>query len=136
MKKVLLLSLLLCFLFSACRKTKTEAVAPANLDQNYDANNRIFRIKASATMGYNLILSETSPNSPDQPYNYQMANQSGDYDYGFTPVVGHTIKITIQSPKGVISATTYYKGIKLAPFIINNTTDGGTTTDYSFTVNN
>ncbi|WP_183558416.1 hypothetical protein [Mucilaginibacter sp. SP1R1] len=132
MKKALLFSLTVIMCFSACRKTA--AVAPANLDQNYDASNRIFRIKASATMGYVLTLTETNPSSPDTPYNYQQATQSADYDYGFTPVVGHIIKVNINSPKGVISAAVYYKGIKLKALTVTPTAEGGSTVDYSYTV--
>lgn len=85
-------------------------------------------------MGYTLTLTEISPGS-EVPYNSQQANQSGDYDYGFTPVLGHTIKINIQSPKGVISATAYYKGIKLTALTVKNTDGGGSTADFTYTVN-
>jgi len=132
MKKLHLLALIVLIGFTACRKTG--AVAPANVDQNYDASNRIFRIKASATMGYTVTLSDVNPSSPGTPYNYQQATQSGDYDYGFTPVIGHIINVSLQSPKGVISASAYYKGVKLTALTVKNTDGGGTTADFSYTV--
>jgi hypothetical protein len=132
MKKLLLLSLVLIMGVSACKKTT--AVAPANLDQNYDSNNRIFRLKASATMQYTVTITEIDPASPDVPYNSVHADQRADYDYGFVPVIGHIVKISIQSTAGTISATSYYKGLKIAALPVKMIDGGGSTSDYTYTV--
>jgi|GEM_PF-4218454 len=135
MKNITFLALLslsvICF--ASCKKL--DDPAPANNDINYDLHNRIFRVKASSTATYTLTLTDYASDS-STPFNIIEANQNGPFDYGFTPEIGHTIKVTIRS-EGKITASALYNGNYLSPPItVTDVTGGGSAVDYTFNVKN
>ena len=134
MKKFSLILLMAIVAFTSCKKLSgKDEVAPGNNDPNYDANNRVFRVKASSTSTFKLVIVEYGDDGVT-PFNTENADQSTDFDYGFTPVVGHKITISIQSPDGVIKASALYKGNYLNPVPVK-TSGSGSTADFSYTVN-
>ncbi|AYL95790.1 hypothetical protein [Mucilaginibacter celer] len=118
--------------FSSCKKLANSDVAPGNNDPNYDAHNRVFRVKASSTSTFKLVIVEYGDDGVT-PYNTENADQTTPFDYGFTPVVGHKITVNIQSAGGVITASALYKGQYLDP-IVTNTSGSGSTASFSYTV--
>ena len=132
MKKFSLILLTVIAAFSSCKKLATSDVAPGNNDPNYDAHNRIFRVKASSTSTFKLVIVEYGDDGIT-PYNTENADQSSPFDYGFTPVVGHKITVSIQSPSGVITASALYKGQYLDPIKVN-TSGSGSTASLTYTV--
>ncbi|WP_295711883.1 hypothetical protein [Mucilaginibacter sp.] len=133
MKKSFLIIMAFALIFAGCKKGLS-ANAPANFDANYDTHNSIFRVKASSTAPFTLQIVEYDKDGTT-PYNTQNADQTGPFDYGFTPVVGHRISVTIQSPKGLISSNVMYKGVYLDAVVIKKT-DSGSTGSFSYTVPN
>ncbi|QEM02519.1 hypothetical protein DIU31_002915 [Mucilaginibacter rubeus] len=135
MKNFLLIIIVALVTFSSCRKLSgTDNAAPGNNNPNYDANNRIFRVKASSTAAFKLSIIEYGDDGVT-PYNTQSADQSSAFDYGFTPVIGHKISVSIQSANGKITAFALYKNEYLDPIVIK-TNGSGSTADFSYTVKN
>lgn len=126
----LVLATLCLFCFTACKKAAD--VVPPNNDVNYDLHNRILRVQASATAPYVVTLTELTSSS--SVYNTQIANQTGPFDYGWTPGIGNTVKVSIKSNTGRISAKVLYNGTELDPVTIVDVSGGGSTADYSYTV--
>jgi hypothetical protein len=91
-------------------------------------------VKASATSTFKLTIIEYNSDGVT-PYNTETADQSSPFDYGFSPVIGHKITVSLQSPSGVLTSSVLYKGNYLDPVTINNSGDG-TTGSFSYTVKN
>ncbi|UOE52385.1 hypothetical protein MTO98_14990 [Mucilaginibacter sp. SMC90] len=135
MKKISLIILSALIAFSSCRKlSDKDNAAPGNNDPNYDAKNRVFRVKASSTSTFKLVIVEYGDDGVT-PYNTQNADQSSAFDYGFTPVIGHKITVSIQSPNGKITASALYKNEYLDPINVK-TSGSGSTADFDYTVKN
>lgn len=135
MKKFSLIIIAAIVAFSSCKKlSDTDKAAPGNNDPNYDVTNRIFRVKVSSTSTFKLVITEYGDDGVT-PYNTQNADQSSAFDYGFTPVIGHKITVSIQSANGKITASALYKNDYLDPIAIK-TSGSGTTADLSYTVKN
>ncbi|WP_184549755.1 hypothetical protein [Mucilaginibacter sp. FT3.2] len=132
MKKISLIIIALALFTTGCSKEGLTETAPGNNDPNYDVNKRVFRVQASSTDNFNLTVVEYT--ASNEAYNTENADQSTAFDYGFTPVIGHTVKVTLQS-SGALSATMLYKGVILDPVKINSTGDGSNAT-YVYTVTN
>ena len=131
-KKSLIIFALLAFCLGACEKRSITETPPSNNDANYDSHYSIFRVKATSTAVYTLTLTEYADDGTT-PYNTQTANQSGPFDYGFTPGIGHKISVNIQSPTGEISSKIMYKGVYLDPVVVKDS-GKGSTANFNYTV--
>lgn len=133
MKKISLMLLLVIIAFASCKKISgKDEVAPGNNDPNYDANNRIFRVKASSSTSFKLVIVEYNSDGVTA-YNTINADNTTQFDYGFTPVIGHKITFTIQSDNGQIKASALYKGNYLNPVQVKSS-GSGSSANYSYTV--
>ncbi|MEO3403544.1 hypothetical protein AAFN85_06555 [Mucilaginibacter sp. CAU 1740] len=133
MKKISFILLMVMVAFASCKKLAAkDEVAPGNNDPNYDANNQIFRVKASSSAVFKLVIIEYNSDGTT-PYNTINADQTTQFDYGFTPVIGHKITFNIQSENGQIKASALYKGNYLNPVQVK-TSGSGSTASYSYTV--
>jgi hypothetical protein len=136
MKLISTILILLTLSFTSCKKIETVAeTAPSNNDPNYDEHNNIFRLKASSTAPFKINIIEYHADGTT-PYNSQQADQTGPFDFGFTPVVGHRISISLQSNKGAITSNVMYKGVYLDPLVIKSNGSSGSTANFEYTVTN
>jgi hypothetical protein len=133
MKKGLLIMLVTGIFFSACKKSDSQVI-PVQNDSNYDSQNRLFRVKASSTSAFSLTITEGNASSGTS-INIVQASQTSGFDYGFTPVIGDVIKVTIKSDNGTISSDIMYKGVDLDPVKVV-TSGGGSSAQFTYTVNN
>lgn len=133
MKKI---SIIILFALSvvSCKKSSSSDPSALTNQNNYDTNNRIFRVKASSTAPYKILVTEYNSDGTTI-YNSQSSEGSGPFDYGFTPVIGHKITIRAQSAAGTLSAYTLYKGVYLDPVTIQ-TVGSGSTASFDFTASN
>jgi hypothetical protein len=133
MKNIIVVALLLSICCFSCKKERV-LTAPDNIESlNYDTDNGIFRVKVTSTKSFNVTITELNT-TDNTTYNLEQANQTGPFDYGFTPIIGHTIKISIQSAQGLISYNVMYKGIVLNPASVQLTSGGGSYVEYSYVV--
>jgi hypothetical protein len=133
MKKKYLITIMLVMCFIACTKSSVPPVPPSNDDPDYDAHNRVLRVDVSSTSAFVVVISEIDTTS-NAVYNMEQASQATPFDYGFTPVIGHKVTVSIKSDKGLISSTVSYKGNSLGPVNVQSGTDGSSTAAFSYTV--
>jgi hypothetical protein len=119
----------LIILFVSCHKGSTPAPA------NYDISNRIFRVHATSSHGggYQITINKDAKGSADTIVANE--NSGADFNYGFTPVIGNSITVQVQSSE-LIYCVIFYKGVQLLMVGMTVNSEGQYYGEYVYNVTN
>ena len=127
--------LLVSFTF-ACKKNGLDPVTNTTPSSDYDVTNKVLRVdvKSSGT-AFSVHLMQIRPGYGSRPYSELRTRQNLEFNYGFSPAVGDTIKVVIQS-NAKITQDASYIGVDFNPTVNQTTDTGGQHLEYNYVVKN
>lgn len=136
MKKYLFLIITAQIFNTGCKKL-ADSPAPA---PTYDASNRIMRVKASTdnNLPFNIIVSEIHSTSAGSVENQEVGQQNtgSSFEYPFTPTIGDSIKVVVQSIGNPVYVYVLYKGVVIKKLDITRNSNGSSYGMFEYQVAN
>ncbi|RFZ94839.1 hypothetical protein D0C36_04710 [Mucilaginibacter conchicola] len=128
--KLYLIVLAFISLHVACR--------PIDDVKPYDVTNKVFRVIAYyQNEPYNITINQIKPNAVNAaPYSILNTTQNANFEFGFTPAAGDTIKVNADSKTGSFTIFAHYLGKDLGKINLTPTNNGKHTAEFIYVVPN
>jgi hypothetical protein len=109
MRKILLLSSIICIGALGCKKDQKTVTVPDS-----DKANRIFRVVTRADVKYKVNILEISPVSLSDTIQNVTSHSGSPFNFGFTPKIGSRVLVTSDAPNArSLDCTVIYRGNRL-----------------------
>lgn len=103
----------------------------------YDVRQKVFRVIAYyQNEPYNITINQVKPNSSNSPYSVLKTTQNANFEFGFTPAAGDTIKVHATSNNGDFTIFAHYLGKDLGDITLAPANNDKYSADFIYVVPN